>query len=191
MDFSALYRRLQDPDLVRLARYCEELTAAKPLPYWHDFRPGHATYLLGQLYVIELVGDGTDYFFKLSGSYMKEIYGVEIVGLTLSHLPDGALKDTMRRNYNAVVASGNPLCESGELVWPDERRIGVERMLIPFANEQGSLHTILGAVQCDVPLEILQLFRGNGPGRFIPHIEGGRSTTPASAAPCSGDVPVA
>ncbi|MGB8601266.1 MAG: PAS domain-containing protein [Rhizomicrobium sp.] len=185
MDFSALYRSLQDPDLIRLARYCEELTAAKPLPCWHDFRPSHATYLLGQLYVIELIDGGADYFFKLSGSYMKEIYGIEIVDRPLSSLPDGALKDTMRRNYAAVVASGNPVCGAGELVWPDERRIGVERMLIPFADEQGSLHTILGAVQCDVPLEILQLFRGNGPGRFIPHIVGARS-----AAPSSGDVPV-
>lgn len=191
MDFSALYRSLQDPDLIRLARYCEELSAGHPFPHWHDFRPSHAGYLLGRLYVIEVLDNGADYFFKLSGIYMKEIYGVEIVDRPLSSLPAGPLKDTMRRNYTAVVASGNPVCEMGELVWPDERRIGVERMLIPFANEAGSLHTILGAVQCDVPLEILQLFRGNGPGRFVPHISANRTATAASAAPCSGDVPVA
>lgn len=171
LDFSALYTRLRDPDLVHLARYCETLRRGHDLPRWHDFRPGDVSYMLGRLFVVDVLDGGADYFFRLCGVYLSEIYGVDIAAHRVSELPPGAFSDTVRRNYDQVVSSQRPLCERGEFRWSAEQRIGVERLLIPFADDQGRLHTILGGVQCDVPLDILVLFRGKGEGLFLPHVE--------------------
>lgn len=168
MECSVLYDTLKFPELVQLAQYCEALSNGLRLPRWSDFRPSQITYLLGRLYVVEVLSGGADYFFRLSGVYMKEIYGSDLAHCTLSSLPDTPLKVALRRNYDEVVASGQPVCAAGTLVWQEGSRIEIERLLVPFAGENGQLHIILGAVQCDAPLEMIQLYRGNGPGLFVP-----------------------
>lgn len=168
LDFAALYTRLRDPDLVRLARYCETLGRGVPLPRWRDFRPGDVSFLLGRLFVVDVLNDGADYFFRLCGGYLAEIYGVDVAAHRVGDLPPGPLTDTIRRNYDQVVATQRPLCEHGAFHWPMDHRIGVERLLIPFADDLGRLHTILGGVQCDVPLDVLVLYRGKGAGEYVP-----------------------
>jgi hypothetical protein len=169
MDFAGIVdRKSVNNGLVRLARHCEQLASGREMPHWRDFRPNAVSWMIRRLYLAEVIDGGADYFFKLNGSLMKEIYGTEIENQRLSALPDCGLKRTLRANYDTVVASHKPLYQRGELRWSEGQRIHVERLLVPFCDERDAPVMLLGAVACDAPLEIIALYRGSGAAEFVP-----------------------
>lgn len=165
MDFSAFYAQGASDDLVRFAKYCETLAEGANLPRRSRFRPRDVAFLLGRIYLVDVIDGGSDFFVRLSGLYMKELYGDDFEGRHLSDLPDTSLTQTLRQNYTAILATRAPLYRQGILRWP-HYRIHVERLLVPFADDEGALSTIVGAVAADVPLESLALYRGNGPAIY-------------------------
>jgi hypothetical protein len=168
MDFALLYRYSANAGLIRLAKHCEKLADGREMPSWRDFRPTDVPWLLGRIYLIEVIDGGADYFFKLCGSLMNEIYGTEPEGRLLSQMPDCSLKRTLRANYDTVFAARKPLYQRGELHWSEGQRICVERLLIPFCDGTEVPTMILGAVACDAPLEMIALYRGSGAAEFVP-----------------------
>jgi hypothetical protein len=168
MDFGIAYRIPINAGLLRLARHCEKLADGREMPHWRDFRPTDVPWMIGRLYLVEVLDGGADYYFKLSGSLMKEIYGTEPEKKRLSEMIDCGLTRTLRANYDAIVATRKPFYLRGELRWPEGQCIHVERLLVPFCNEGDTPVMILGAVACDAPLEIVALYRGCGAAEFVP-----------------------
>lgn len=168
MDFASVYGRLVDPDLIDLAHYCETLAGGQDLAPWKSFRPEAVPAMMGRLYVAEVVDGGADYFIRLSGMLMREIYGSDLEGLKVSVIADAGLRRILKKNFDAIVECREPLLCHGRLCWPDGHCIAVNRLLIPFAGPDGQLRIILGAIHCDAPLDLLVLFRGKGPAVFTP-----------------------
>lgn len=167
MDFALLYRHSTNRDLTRLAQHCEALAGEGEMPRWHDFRPNDVSWMLGRIYLVDVIDGGADYAFRLSGMLMKEIYGVDLYGRRLSELEDDGFKRALRGNYDTVIATRKPLYRRCLLRWPQNREINVERLLIPFCDDEGTPAIILGAVHCDAPLEIVALYRGSGPVELV------------------------
>jgi hypothetical protein len=167
MDFSSVYAQGACGDLVRFAEYCEALAGRDAMPRWSKFRPRDVAFLLGRIYLVDVIDGGRDFSIRLSGLVMKEIYGLDLEGHRLSELPQTSLIKTLHQNYAAVITARAPLFLHGVLRWP-HYRIHVERLLVPFADEGGNLSTIVGAIWADVPLESLMLYRGDGPALYEP-----------------------
>lgn len=153
-------------DLVRLARHCAELAGDKALADWHQFHPKNVPWMLGRLYVIEVLDGGADFFFRLSGVLMKEIYGTELENVRLSQLNNGAMRDALKTNYHKIVVTGEPVFQKAVLRWRVGFDIHVQRLLIPFTGPGGGVHTILGGIFSDVPDDMLVLYRDNAPVNF-------------------------
>jgi hypothetical protein len=168
MELADFYRLHPETVLIRLAKHWETLAGGREMPHWREFRPGDVSWLLGRLYLVDVIDGGADYRIRLSGTLLKEIYGEDREGQRFDLLPDGALTRTLRENFAQVVLTRRPLYETGRLSWPDGSCIGIERLLLPFSGEGDRLCTILGAVQCDVPLDSLVLYRGVGPADYTP-----------------------
>jgi hypothetical protein len=168
MDFAEVYRNATNPDLIRLAQYCETLAGPNAMPRRHDFRPQDVSWILGFLYVVEVIDGGADYRFRLGGVWLKEVYGAELECLRVSEFKEGDFKKTLRANYDAVIQSRKPIYARGLLLWSGGHSIKVERLMVPFVDDDGLPRMILGAVMSDVPPELLGLYRGKGLADFIP-----------------------
>jgi hypothetical protein len=122
--------------------------------------------------LVDVLRDEDDYYFSLFGDLMKKMYGADFTNLRLSSVGNANLRNLLRATYNAVVATQTPLYLRGKYCWPTQE-IDVERLLVPLADDNDRLVSILGVVYTDVPEEHLVQFAGNGPALFIPsHTKG-------------------
>ena len=167
MDFTKIYKRSARADILRLARYCDALAGTRPMPHRQDFRPTDVTWLLGYIYLIDVLDGGADYCFRLFGTFWEKMYGADLTGQRLSEIEMGGHLDVLRGDYDKVVSTRAPLFHPGKLVWPNQKSIKYERLLIPFSGDDGQVSLILAAVGCDVALGELVLHKGKGLPRLI------------------------
>jgi hypothetical protein len=173
MDFTKLLEDGTHPGLVRFAHHCDNLAGGRRMPFRRDFHMSDVPWMMGHIFLADVLGEKNDYFFSVSGELMKSMYGADFQNRRLSEVGDADRRNILRATYNAVVATETPLYLRGRYVWPD-RSICIERLLVPLSDDYGHLSTILGAVFADVPDEMLILFTGEGPARFVPDPVAGR-----------------
>lgn len=166
MKFSILERPDVHDDLKRLARHCAALAGTQEMALWQMFRPQDVLWMLGRLYVVEVLEGGADFYFRLSGMQLKDIYGTELESVRLSAYPNDPMREVLFRNYRGIVESGEPLFQKAILRWKQGYDVHVQRLLIPFAGTDGAVHTILGGIYSDVPDDLLVLYRDNSPVMF-------------------------
>ncbi|MGC9953443.1 MAG: PAS domain-containing protein [Rhizomicrobium sp.] len=162
MDFTAVYKVSARADILRLARYCDALAGTRKMPLRRDFRPTDVTWLLGRIYLIDVMNGGADYSFRLFGIFWEKMYGTDLTGQRLSEIEATGRLTVLRGDYDTVVAARAPLFHPGKLVWPNQKSIHYERLLIPFSDDNGQVSVILAAAGCDVSLDDLVLYRGKG-----------------------------
>lgn len=150
------------PDLVRFAEHCDKLASGHPMPRREDFRPSDVSWMLGHLFIVDVVDDGEDYCFRLFGDFWQTILGFDLTGQRLSGLESFGFLTALRPEYASVVATQKPQFHPGKLVWPDGKTIDYQRLLIPFSREGNQVSLILGAAHCENEIEDLILFVGQG-----------------------------
>ncbi len=175
MDFTKLTDGPAHPELLRFAKHCNALAGDREILLRRDFHPADVPWILGLLYVVDVLSEENDYRFKIFGSVMTALYGMDLTGSRLSELPDPIMHREMREYlhniYDAAVASRAPLLQRGKLRWK-ETDIDTERLTIPLAEDDGRLSTILVAVHCNIPEGLLATFRGTGAPDLVPHAWG-------------------
>lgn len=154
-------------DLKRLADHCSRLAAGRAMADWHAFRPQDVPWMLGHLFVVDVVDGGRDFFFRLSGVQMRDVYGVELENVHLSAIQNRDMREALLNNYRGIVESGVPLFKRVVLRWKQGFDVPVQRLLVPFAGPDGKVHTILGGIHCEVPEDLLVLYRDDAPMQFI------------------------
>ncbi|MGA7712359.1 MAG: PAS domain-containing protein [Rhizomicrobium sp.] len=167
MNFETLLRHSPHADLIRLAEHCQSLAGDRAMPHREDFRPGDVRWMLGYIYLVDVLDDGADYRIRLFGTFWQTIFGADIAGQRLSELEAVGVLTDLRRDYDVVAETGEPLFHPGKLVWPGKESIHYERLLIPFSREDGRISLILGAAHCDKAVEDLILYQGLGLPRLV------------------------
>jgi hypothetical protein len=167
MDFTAVYKVSARADILRLARHCDALAGTRQMPHRRDLHPADVTWLLGRLYLIDVLDGGADYSFRLFGIFWEKMYGMDLTGQRLSEIEAAGRLTALRGDYDTVVAAREPIFHPGALVWPNQKAIRYERLLVPFAGDDGQVSLILAAAGCDVSLDDLVLFRGKGLPRLV------------------------
>ncbi len=171
MDSARLTEGAVHPELLRFAKHCDELTGDREMLRRRDFHPADVPWILGSLYVVEVLSSENDYRLKIFGSVNTALYGKDFTGWRLSEIPNSIMHRTMREylhtNYDTVVARRAPLFQHGKLLWK-KTKIDTERLSIPLAEDDGRLSEILVAVHCDRPEGLLAVFRVTGAPDLIP-----------------------
>jgi len=168
MEFGATFERLAHPDLIRLARHCQGLAPPHQLPRRADFDPAPVMrYLAGQLYLIDVLDGGADYRFRLFGLFWQTVYGCNLAGELLSDIEATGNLLVLRAHYDACVAQRAPIFRPGKLIWPDRHAIAYQRLLIPFAGDDGAVSLLVCAAHSDIPREDVCLYQGLG----VPRLE--------------------
>lgn len=168
MDFSVLNRLSSSAGLKRLAEQCEVLAAGREMPLRADFRPSQFAWYIENLYLIDVLDGGTDYFMRITGCRIKDAYGYEIGGNRLGALGDSGFTRTLRNNFDTVRATRQPCYQRGTLCWPGGQCLGVERILVPMAGSAGDVVAILGGMAFDVTEDVVILCRGKGSAVYTP-----------------------
>ena len=167
MDFTAVYKVSARADILRLARHCDALAGTREMPLRRDFRPADVSWLLGRIYLVDVLDGGADYSFRLFGIFWEKMYGTDVTGQRLSEIEATGRLAALRGDYDTVVAARQPLFHPGTLVWPNQRSIRFERLLVPFSGDSGQVSLILVGAGCDVPIDDLVLHKGQGLPRLI------------------------
>ncbi len=127
--------------LARLYDLWVEKRGSRALPDRHDFGPEPLRPWLGNLVLID-VGEGRQYRYRLYGSNFVFRFGVEMTNRTVDDLPPEQAA-AIRRDYDAVVASAEPLCRrytNGFDIIDIHRRLNAqrvetwERLVLPLSN---------------------------------------------------------
>jgi hypothetical protein len=161
MDFEPLLSVPLHPAIAEAVRYFQVLAPGDTLPKRHDFRPTRVPGLFGFYFLLDVLEDGKDYRFSLTGERVSLLFGTDGTHKRLSEIGDEPHCARLKKTYDAVVASRSFQYVRGRYVWP-ERAINIERLLLPMASNDGHLDTILGVTVPDTPLDMLNLCWENG-----------------------------
>lgn len=160
MDFSAVYGASTRVDLMLLCKYCESLAGRQAMPPCRRFRLDAVPSLLGRLYLIDVLQG--DYRFRLFGVFWESLYGFDLTDQRLSALEAEGHLTALRADYDGIVAARRPVFHAGRLVWPDQKAIRYERLLVPLSDDGRDVSQILVAAGCDVSLADLSRHKGRG-----------------------------
>lgn len=166
MDFGRLFEDKVHPDLVHLARYCQSLAGDREMPRRQDFRPSQAPSILEGLFLVDVLPGENDYYFSLFGAQISMMYGFDMTKRRLSTLEVADVREAVRKTYDEIVKIRRPVYLRGKYTWPGQE-LPVERLLIPLADDEGRLATILGAVHTDAPSDQMFLYTGLGPALLV------------------------
>ncbi len=168
MDFSEICEVSERDDMVRLAKYCAALAGTGEMPNRRDFRAADVAWMLGRIYLIDVLDSGTDYCFRLFGIFWEKMYGSDLTGRLLSEIEATGQLTALRADFDKVVAERRPFFHPGKLVWANQMAINYERLLVPFSGDDGQVSLIMVALGCDVSLDDLVYYRGKGgPPRLV------------------------
>lgn len=173
MDFSTLDPKTAPLSFLAFAQHCEMLSDGRPMPRQQDLSLREVPWLFGRLYRIDVLEGGADYLFHDFGIFWQAIYGDDLTGRRLSEIEAAASNlDALRGQFDSIVASRAPVACKGKLVWPRQKEITYERLLIPFTVDGVSVSRIVVAAYCDETAEDMVFYRGEGLPRLV--IELGR-----------------
>lgn len=168
MTINPQFEALAHPDLIRLARHCEELAGLSDMPHREEFNPGPVLrYLPGRLYLVDVLDGGADYRFRLFGMFWQTIYGRNLAGLKLSDIEAAGQLLALRPHYDTCLAKRAPVFLPGKLIWQNRHAISFQRLLIPFAEGEGNVSMLLCAAYCDISQDDLCLFQGSGIPKLV------------------------
>lgn len=157
MQFPDLAAVSADPDLVRCAQQLEAVLGGREWLRRSDISPRLFKWMLGRIFMVEVLKASSDYRFRLFGSKMVQVYGEDLTGRKLSEVRSASFEEALRADFDLVVATRTPHFQRGTLLWPDREFVGVERLLTPLSDADGEVSAILGAVAYHANLQLIQL----------------------------------
>jgi hypothetical protein len=167
MDFAQAAQERINPDLIRLAEHCHKLAAGGAMPRYADFRPADVSWILGKLYIMDVIDGGADYRFRLLGAALAGLHGCDHTGRLLSEVEYPGLKNALVPELETVRALRKPLYFRGRVVWQSGESFAAEKLLVPMSGADGELAVVLGAVHYEYPEEDWIVFKGYG----VPQLE--------------------
>ena len=170
------------PIITRVLEHWLSLSAGGALPRADAFRPGDVRWAVGCIILLDVIGGGADFRFRLFGSVCQSVYGVDVTGLLLSDLERLGHLAGARTDYTAVVTSRTPLFRPGKVVWPNGRELAFGRILVPFVDKHDAVCRIVLTTDSGMPAEDVIMLCGQGVPRFVQDDADGPPARPSEAA---------
>lgn len=163
MDFGELRSKGMPQDFLRLAEHCERLSAGRLMPRQDDLHPRDIRWLLGRVYLTDVLDGGRDYRVRLFGVFWQMLGGEDLTGKCFSELEAASdrLKH-LRAAFDTVVATRGPVYSIGKLTWPDCEPVFYHRLAVPFTMDDHTVSQVLVAAEYDKAAEDVIFQKGAG-----------------------------
>lgn len=115
----------------------------RSMPSRSDIDPCSMRDCLPQISLIDIEGEMHDFTFRLAGSRMRDVYGLEVTGKRLGELEWGEKRDYWRGVYQSVVENGVP--QAGTISGPVARRehVNLFWLRMPLSDDGIRVNKIL------------------------------------------------
>ena len=133
-----------DPALRDMAAYWEKTRGGKPMPSPVDFTPAHLPrQLLPYLTIAEIQEDPLDFRFRLIGTGVVEMAGVDRTNMLGSELYDeGTFREALDI-VRALKAKPRPIAFQGAMTWLDRGYRRFHTLDLPLSFDGAELDRIL------------------------------------------------
>jgi hypothetical protein len=136
-----------DPLLQRLLRDWDGWRGARRLPSRSDFRPEAVQYLLGHLFLLDVVmaDAGPRFRYRLFGSAVTAYRGFDLTGRFLDQHPDPDFAGRAQQAYLQAVQQRLPLWASVSGITASGLSANFEGLILPLAQDGETPDMVLSA----------------------------------------------
>jgi len=142
--------RITQPRLRKLFEYWQGLRQGDALPSRRDIDPTQFRFVLGNVFLVEIEREPTQFRYRLFGVNLARRAGYELTGRTVEDIPAADMRDYLRGRYEAILADPAPMVDRSERVLMGARRF--ELLLLPLAADGRTIDMLLGALLYADPL---------------------------------------
>lgn len=135
------------PRLRRLHAYWDAKRAGRPMPARADIDPVEIPWILGNLSLIEVNGEG-DYRWRLDGTNLSAFFGCEMTGRAISEYPYPAFIDKMRATLDEAVRAGGPSRLVRRFA-SQSQKWDYETLYLPLSGDGQRIDMLMQALEID------------------------------------------
>ncbi len=148
-----------DRRILRVHEYWLSACGGKPMPSRADIDPLDLAFCLGWICLVDVTHDAARprFRFRLDGSRLTHLTGMDLTGRYADELPDPEYRDFVIAIYDRVVATAAPVFIANDAHWSD-RGYRVEQVALPLSNDG---KTVTGLMDVTLPT-LLPLVRSAG-----------------------------
>jgi hypothetical protein len=134
--------RIRHPELRRLYDYWYARRAGRRYPARLDIDPVDIKFVLGNVSLVEVVGEPPKFRWRLVGSLLVNRLGYDMTNQMVDDYPNPAYREYLIESYRAVVETGQPSVALNEReIDGKARRFEIVRL--PLAEDGESINMIL------------------------------------------------
>ncbi|ABS64253.1 protein of unknown function DUF1457 [Parvibaculum lavamentivorans DS-1] len=132
--------------------YWNALRAGRPAPRRAEIEPGSIRRILPYVFILERK-DRNDYRFRLAGTGLCSVYGMEFRGHNMLSMWQDDCVENLKEALDDVANNATISVVEYTAATNDKREATFEMILLPLAHEDGSISRVLGAA---VPIDQFQ-----------------------------------
>ena len=127
---------ISDPRIAQVHRYWRKACRGKAMPARADIDPLDLGFCIGWICLVDVVEQGPRrrFRFRLDGSRLTQLTGMDLTGRHADELPDRQYRDFVTAIYDRVVTAKAPLFIANTAHWLD-RGYRVEQVALPLSND--------------------------------------------------------
>lgn len=116
------------------------------IPHRADIDPADIPALLPYLFIVEKIKDTGRFFFRLSGTGIREIMGSEITNHFLDELLHGEDLTTVTAMFDQILAQGVCIRSIEGLTYSDRSYVRVEIVRLPLSKNDDERRLVIGCL---------------------------------------------
>jgi hypothetical protein len=136
---------LDDDRLRRLFAYWLDKRGDRPFPAKAAIDPVEFPYILGYVTLVDVEREPRRYRFRLDGSILVELSGMDYTGRYLDELPGAEYVAFIKEGYDRVVDSGEPLRYRKNGLF-DQQHFSEETIILPIGDNPPAVDMLVVAV---------------------------------------------
>ena len=120
------------PLLLELLEFWQSKCQESVLPSRAMFDPFALLPWLGRLILLDVIDRGADFRYRLHGTWLVELFGVDLTGKRLSEVRSPVAR--LWHEYQTCVRDRRPLCISSKTLSERDHRI-IDKVVLPLASD--------------------------------------------------------
>ncbi|NIA67098.1 PAS domain-containing protein [Pelagibius litoralis] len=136
---------MPDNKLQRLFAYWQKLCRDERMPSRRDIDPVEIPDLLPNIFLLDVVGDGEDFVFRLAGTLVEDAFSMTLHGKSIAEIQRQAGSTGIPDAHHIEVArGGGPRYQEGNMPVAGREHWMIHRLLLPLASDGETVDVLMG-----------------------------------------------
>tara|TARA_E500000318_G_scaffold35630_1_gene34766 strand:- start:5625 stop:6176 length:552 start_codon:yes stop_codon:yes gene_type:complete len=127
----------------RLIDYWRRKKPEGKLPGRGHIDPTEIPGLLPHIGLIDVIGSGLDFRYRLLGTHLNQVFGEDFTGTKVSESKVGTYGDFLADLYRSVLSANGPIISDSIFEFREKNHLKIRRILLPLARDGKEVDMIL------------------------------------------------